>query len=105
MNFSFRASAAFDFGPGGTATIFGPRALRDDFGFAIVSCFGCLRGAWSKGTSHGVIGFPSDGASGEDLSLRRGPDRCEVESTEGHDHRDRGEGRDDATRPRVQSTA
>jgi len=26
MNFSFRASAAFDFGPGGTATIFGPRS-------------------------------------------------------------------------------
>src|SRR5437867_11786322 len=26
MNFSFRASAAFDFGPGGTATIYGPRS-------------------------------------------------------------------------------
>jgi hypothetical protein len=28
MNFSFRAIAAFDFGPGGTATIFGPRTTR-----------------------------------------------------------------------------
>src|SRR2546427_11137753 len=36
MNLSFRAIAAFDFGPGGTATIFGPRS---SFGvrFAMVS--------------------------------------------------------------------
>src|SRR5207245_10445902 len=59
-NFSFRAIAAFDFGPGGTETIFGPRSsffVR----FAMVSWLvrrpkGTPR---SEGWRRGNIGFPS----------------------------------------------
>src|SRR5881392_1562142 len=34
-NFDFRAAAAFDFGPGGTVTIFGPRIRWDGGRFAM----------------------------------------------------------------------
>src|SRR3989440_3239165 len=45
-----------------------------------------------------------EGESGEGLSFRLGPDPGEDDSAEGHDQRDRGEGRDDAAGRSVQGT-
>lgn len=57
MNFSFRASAALDLGPGGTVTIFGPRR-------AFVGCVAIL-------SSQAVLGGigPEEGKGPWDYSL------------------------------------
>src|SRR5213080_5294652 len=71
-NFDFRAAAAFDFGPGGTVTIFGPRIRWDGGRFAMrfdseEDPFG---GFPRRERDIGVIGFPSERPSGERRAFR-----------------------------------
>src|SRR5881392_365793 len=71
-NFDFRATAAFDFGPGGTVTIFGPRIRWDGGRFAMrfdseEDPFGSLP---RRERDIGVIGFPSERPSGERRAFR-----------------------------------
>src|SRR2546430_8751203 len=71
-NFDFRATAAFDFGPGGTVTIFGPRIRWDGGRFAMrfdseEDPFGTLP---QRERDIGVIGFPSERPSGERRAFR-----------------------------------
>src|SRR5947199_1460425 len=71
-NFDFRATAAFDFGPGGTVTFFGRRIRWDGGRFAMrfdseEDPFG---GFPRRERDIGVIGFPSERPSGERRAFR-----------------------------------
>src|SRR5205823_13982077 len=64
MNFVLRAAAALEFGPGGTATIFGPRVRGVDGRFVMESCFA---GGRSNGSAQDTE------PRGYRLSIRPGP--------------------------------
>jgi len=57
MNFSFRASAAFDLGPGGTVTILGPRSAFVARVAIVSSRPSSVGSARSQGRDLGIIGF------------------------------------------------
>src|SRR5438093_5686639 len=74
-NFDFRATAAFEFGPGGTVMIFGPRIRWDGGRFAMrfdseEDPFGTLP---QRERDIGVIGFPSERPQVNDAPFVSGP--------------------------------